>query len=467
MKLWSFSKIAFLLVFSIALCTGCKDDNNDDENPSVDATIYTESTDAATGRPAYRVASSPNGIGNTTRWTKDRVWILDGFVFVNEGQTLTIEAGTIIKGKEGQGANASALIVSRGGKIIAEGTAQAPIIFTAEQDKLDGSLGVRSGLWGGLVILGKARTNTTTNNNAIEGIPTSEGRGLYGGTDDNDNSGVLRYVSIRHGGSAIAANNEINGLTLGAVGSGTTIEFVEVFANEDDGIEWFGGTVNAKNIVVTACGDDGLDYDEGYRGFNQFVLIYQRTDVGNRGGEHDGGTDPEDGQPYATPTFFNVTSVGSGNLSGENRTITFRDNAGGYYYNSIFTGYAKGIDVELLGSGESSYSRFEAGQLLIANSTISSAAGTTAEELFTISTNGNPTEEAVAAAKAAFAASFVANENTVGSPITRGNLVPSGDTGSTAAPTNSFIQNTSYRGAFAPGQTPWHTGWTATEAFIQ
>ncbi|MCB0806558.1 MAG: hypothetical protein KDC05_12230, partial [Bacteroidales bacterium] len=148
------------------------------------------------------VTDDGNGTGTTT-WTNDKVYILDGLVFVNNGQTLTIQEGTIIKGKPGQGENASALIVARGGKIMAMGTETQPIIFTSEADDLNGSVSDFSrGEWGGVIILGKAGLNSTPGETAVEGIPTDEPRGIYGGGDspvDNDNSGTFKYVSIRHG----------------------------------------------------------------------------------------------------------------------------------------------------------------------------------------------------------------------------------------------------------------------------
>ena len=147
---------------------------------------------------------------------------LDGFVFVNDGDTLTIEAGTVIKGAPGTQADASALIVARGAYIVAEGTAEEPIIMTFEGDPLDGSIPYTTkGQWGGLILLGSAKLNSVPGESAIEGIPTSEARGLYGGDNDEDNSGVLKYISVRHGGTDIGAGNEINGLTFGGVGSGT------------------------------------------------------------------------------------------------------------------------------------------------------------------------------------------------------------------------------------------------------
>ncbi|MEM7101786.1 MAG: carboxypeptidase regulatory-like domain-containing protein [Bacteroidota bacterium] len=324
--------------------------------------------------------------GNNVIWTNDKTYILDGFVFVNDGQTLNIQAGTIIQGKPGEGANASALIVARGGKIMAEGTAAQPIIFTYEGDN-GGSAATLRGQWGGLIILGNASLNSNPGETNIEGIPTTEARGLYGGNDDNDNSGVLSYVSIRHGGTNIGSDNEINGLTLGGVGAGTTIDYVEVVANKDDGIEWFGGTARAKHLIVAFCADDALDYDEGYRGKNQFVIVHQdpTADAADRGGEHDGGTDPEDGTPFATPTFCNVTSIGN---SGE-RTITFRDNAGGFYVNSIFSGFGRGIDIEnLVGTKQDSYKQWVDGNLgLMGNVFHNIDAGTTGADLFKVTHN--------------------------------------------------------------------------------
>ena len=272
------------------------------------------------------IVVSDNGAGTgTTTWTKDKCYVLDGLVFVNSGQTLTIEPGTVIKGRPGAGANASALVVANGGTLMAVGTAAEPIIFTAEADELNGNIPVTTrGLWGGLIVLGDASLNSTPGQTAIEGIPTSESRGIYGGSNDNHNAGTIRYVSVRHGGTDIGSGNEINGVTFGGVGSGTTVEYLEVIANNDDGVEFFGGTVNTKYVMVSFCKDDSYDYDEGYRGKGQFWATIQDPIESDRGGEHDGGTTPETAMPFATPVIYNVTSMGS-QLSGanSNRTITF------------------------------------------------------------------------------------------------------------------------------------------------
>ena len=230
-------------------------------------------------------------IKTNTTWYADTIYQLGGRIAVEDGATLTIEPGTIIKGEAGTGANATALLIARGGKLIAQGTASMPIIFTSVADEIsqaDIAAGnftspnldpTVNGLWGGLIILGKAKisaSNTAGDVSSvqIEGIPTSDQNGLYGGTDDNDNSGVISYVSIRHGGANIGSGNEINGLTLGGVGSMTSINNVEIVANQDDAIEFFGGTVNVSHLVSWNAGDDGVDTDQSWAGsLNEFVVI--------------------------------------------------------------------------------------------------------------------------------------------------------------------------------------------------
>jgi hypothetical protein len=429
------------------------------DNTNANATEFVESGNTIT------VIDHGEGVGNIT-FTADKTWILDKLVFVNSGQTLTIEPGTIIKGKSGQGENASALVVAKGGKIIAEGTATNPIIFTAESDDLSGSLSNSAkGLWGGLIVLGKAVLNSSPGESAIEGIPTTETRGLYGGSDDTDNSGILKYISIRHGGTDIGAGNEINGLTLGGVGSGTTINHIEVIANADDGIECFGGKPQIKNIVISYCGDDGFDYDEGFRGNVQFALVYQDPNSGDRLGEHDGGTTPEDGAPYAHPVFYNATYIGRGLTAGK-RGLTFRDNAGGEYHNSLFINQSNGVDIEKLASGEDSYNRFINGELVLANNVFFDivATGTTAtpSDIFKVSFGAGATDSGESAI---FQASFSSNGNTVADPgitVSPLNPIPSNlsnvNGGVTAS--NSWFTATTYQGAFDPNGTNWASGWT-------
>lgn len=424
------------------------------------------------------VTDDGSGTGTTT-WTSDNTYVLDGFVFVNDGDVLTIEPGTVVKGRGGSGADASALVVARGGQIQANGTAEAPIVFTFEDDALDGSTpyDVR-GQWGGVILLGSAQLNSSPGETQIEGIPDTEPRGLYGGDDDMDGSGTMTYVSIRHGGTDIGAGNEINGLTLGGVGSGTTLHHIEVISNADDGVEFFGGTASIKHVLTAFCGDDSFDYDEGWRGYGQFWCTVQDEGEGDRGGEHDGGTDPEDGAPYAHPVIHNATYVGRGAEAGR-RALTMRDNAGGEYHNSIFYNWGKGVDIENLASGEDSYARFESAELALAGNVFDACTSlgseATASDLFTISMGSGWSSEADSAAAAmssmeAFTASFEGNGNStaasgLGYMLEEGSgmldLVPGSDLEATSEVTIEWFDTTAYPGAFDPeSDCTWLDGWS-------
>ena len=222
-----------------------------------------------------------SNITTNTTWTSDKVWVLGARVTVTSGATLTIKPGTIIKGQAGTGANATALIIARGGKINAEGTATQPIIFTSVADEIEPGMiaspnldPTLNGLWGGVIVLGNAPISADAESIQIEGIPASDANGLYGGTNAADNSGVIKFVSIRHGGANIGEGNEINGLTLGGVGTGTVIENIEVVANQDDGIEFFGGSVNVTNALVWNAGDDCIDTDQSWSGtLTNFIIV--------------------------------------------------------------------------------------------------------------------------------------------------------------------------------------------------
>ncbi len=305
----------------------------------------------------------------TTTLSANEVYLLDGEVYVDNGATLNIPAGTIIKGRRtptaGNG-EASVLVVQRGGTINANGTAAAPIIFTAEADDLSDPFDTNEsqrGLWGGVVILGNATNNRGVR--TIEGIAAT-GRTEYGADsafplDDDDNSGVMRYVSIRHAGFTRTPNEEINGLTLGAVGRGTTLEYIEVFGNSDDSFEFFGGTVNAKYLAGVFSGDDDIDWDTGFTGKLQFVfsLKDESGDVG-RCIEGDGASSPFTATPISSPIVSNLTCVGSGlgsdpgGSDAGGPTLKLRENTGGFIYNSVFTQAQTdngGIDLEPLPDG--------------------------------------------------------------------------------------------------------------------
>lgn len=288
-----------------------------------------------------------SNIAKNTTWSSDTVYQLGGRITVLNGFTLTIEPGTVIKGEAGTGANATALLVARGAKLEAVGTASLPIIFTSIADEItpaDVAAGnfaspnldpTQNGLWGGIIVLGRAPISASASEIAIEGIPTSDPNGLYGGTVDNDNSGILKYISIRHGGANIGAGNEINGLTLGGVGSGTIIENIEIVANQDDGIEWFGGSVSVKNVVVWNVGDDAIDTDQSWSGtLDNFVII---TPLG-----HCFELDGPEGSMIAGHTIKNGTVYASDANRTSEDLINTDDNSLVNLENIMITGIAAG-----------------------------------------------------------------------------------------------------------------------------
>ncbi len=269
---------------------------------------------------------------------------LDGWVYVKSGTTLTIEPGTIIRGSK---ANKGALIIEKGAKIIAEGTASNPIVFTSNQDA-----GSRSyGDWGGVMILGKATVNKV--DPIIEGGPTS----TYGGSDDTDNSGILKYVRIEFPGIAFQPDKEINGLTMGGVGSGTEIDYVQVSFSGDDSYEWFGGTVNARHLIAFRGWDDDFDTDFGYRGMVQFAVSLRDPAVADAGSgsnsfESDNDGSGSDATPYTQALFSNVSSFGPFETPETNinanykRALHLRRNTKLNIYNAIFAGYATGLFID-------------------------------------------------------------------------------------------------------------------------
>lgn len=319
------------------------------------------------------VTISAGGTGTTT-WTCDNTYVLDGYVFIQAGQVLTIEAGTVVKGAAGAGTEAAALIVSRDGQIMADGTAECPIIMTYEADPLDGSVAYDTrGQWGGLIVLGNATTNFG-GVAQVEGIPSDNDQASYGGDDDADNSGTLRYVSVRHGGAELGAANEINGITFAGVGSGTTVEYVEVVSNLDDGIEFFGGAVSVKFALVAFCGDDSFDWDQGYHGQDNehwLAIQDQPGQVGDRGGELDG-DDSDDGNvsademPLAIPTVTGWTVVGVGGGQG----LLFRNGSGGHVSNAVLANVAEGIEIEDTEAPMDAFDHWVNGDLTLSNITV-------------------------------------------------------------------------------------------------
>lgn len=474
-----------------------------------------------TGTFAARVTYSPNAgdihlISSDQTWSADDVHVLDGFVVVGDGATLTIEAGAIVLGATDivngivttrEAENGVALIVAQGSKIIAEGTGTNPIIFSyagdpnADPDATGASSAnpiLDRGFWGGVILLGNATINSNGQDGdqggsgsigLIEGVPDivpSQYRTYGGGSDDVDSSGSLRYVSIRHTGAVLGAADEIQGLTCGGVGNGTVLEYIEVFASNDDGVEFFGGTVNVKYLVVAGKRDDGLDTDQGYNGSMQFVLVYDvvnpEGEVG-RGGEHDGGDGAEIAKPFSRPTIANATMIGIGGdvdpdslTNDENDGVRIRDNSGVSYVNSIFTEYngtAFRID-EDANFTEDSRARLEAGDIMpLSNYVVGQTFGDVIRD-----DEGTATSLLLADGDdyADFIFTDTSLNNVIGDKTLQGitrtpdgglNPVIDQSSGSVALPTpatltGSFLTNVDFVGAFDPNASAlWTRGWTA------
>lgn len=364
------------------------------------------------------------------------------------------------------------------------------------------------GLWGGIVVLGNAPTSIASYDSLngriagstklasaeigdpfegfVEGIaPASVGElSVYGGVNPHDNSGILRYISIRHGGSDIGAANEINGLTMGGVGDGTTIEFIEVYCNADDGYEWFGGNVNGRYLVSLLNNDDGFDIDEGYTGVNQFCFNLGADDGVNseRGGEHDGtdanfssvdlssvngvtiaGTgDDGIGIKPTQAVFYNATYIGGGTAGKSGaETIEPRDSWGGAYYNSIFTEFA-----EALSLASDNVSAWDAGMISFRSNIWGVFAGATAIDATTLANSrtddpftGTPGFEFNTTGADPFGLAKLG-----GNFSRRTGLTPKPNGAAVTANLEPYIAGTTpvaYKGAFDPNAPLWTNGWTA------
>lgn len=324
---------------SFAATTDTGADSGADASGSTDTGADTGSDvlDEADVDPGPTLVEVSEPIVADTTWTNDNIYILTDTIFVDGNNQLTIEAGTEIRGQSG-----SALIVTRDATINARGTADEPIVFTSakpagERTRAD---------WGGVVLLGNAPTALA--DRTIEGLEEGDTRGGFGGSDADSNCGVLQYVRIEFAGFEAFANNELNGLTLGGCGRRTVLRYVQVHQTLDDGIEFFGGMADMRNIVISSAGDDSLDWDTGWQGRVQFLIIQQENsaEVGDHGWEADN-VEKEDGQtdavydlqPRSNPTIYNVTMVGSNNPEGGQRGMNLRRGTGVTARNIIMIGF--------------------------------------------------------------------------------------------------------------------------------
>ncbi len=303
---------------------------------------------------AQSTVTISNNITQDRTFHCDTIYILDTAVFVENGATLTIQAGTVIKGTPGMGVDASFLIIAKGAKIEAIGTPAHPIIFTSTSDditnahpnypgwaNLDTSI-TNTGLWGGLIVLGDAQISAVTPSIIIEGLPIDP-ISEYGGNNNTDNSGTIQYVSIRHGGTNIGLGNEIGGLTLAAIGAGTTVDHIELLACQDDGLDVFGGVVNISHVISTSSYDDGIDTDQGYSGTIDNFIVYDANDAsieldGPEGADLGlGNHELVNGTVFLTEDSNELTDTDANTNVDMSNVFWFGMNPNGYSYGQIFT----------------------------------------------------------------------------------------------------------------------------------
>lgn len=261
-------------------------------------------------------------------WTADRVWVLNGLVFVDAG-SLTIEAGTRVHGLPG-----SALVITQKAQLFARGSQQSPVVFSS--DKTPGTR--RAGDWGGVVLLGNAPINRAAA--SIEGIAQESRFTSFGGDDASSSCGLLEYMRIEFAGYEIAKGNELNGLTLGACGAGTIVRNVQVHRGLDDGIEVFGGTVDLQQVLITGAGDDSLDWDMGWRGRVQFLIVQQYADMGDNAFEGDNDKDNPNAAPRSAPLMYNLTLISPRSKQRYQRAMTLRRGSAGGFYNIVMQGFS-------------------------------------------------------------------------------------------------------------------------------
>lgn len=453
-------------------------------------------------------------LANNTIFTCDKTWILDKKIYVPNGKTLTIMPGTVVKGNAGTAANATALTVEVGGKIIASGTPTCQIVFTAAADNLDGTFPISSnGQWGGVCIAGKASNNLTLAANGpfqagvgdgkicvadgigtFEGFASSNSKDQFGVTpasfDDNDNSGILRYVSIRHSGAILQVGGELNGLSLGSVGRGTTIDHIEIVSSADDGIELWGGTVDLKYITLMFGNDDNLDWDDGWRGRAQFIFV-MKTDAtasvdSDNGFEMDADDQKSNLLPRSHPVIYNTTMIGNTKVTPTSdnsgaAAIRAKEYTEGEIYNSVFANWRFGFNATKApgtrpggfeayhnwattgGNGSSSlkvkcntFAGIIQKTIAIDGNGAGVALGTDSAQFFTTDLNTS------VASIPGFNFNFTVN-NTTNNFSVKPDVVPNpalSTSGCPVAPVDGFFTPAAYRGAFDGSGKSWLSDWT-------
>ena len=381
--------------------------------------------------------------------TADNSYLLRGGVFVGDDESttvLTIEPGVIIYGET---STDGMLSIRRNSRIEANGTAEAPIVMTSSKEE-----GSRArGDWGGLIINGKAPVNSCGAD--FEGEVCEAfgegGTGFYGGNDPADNSGTLRYVRVEFAGTLLSPDNELNGIAFQGVGSGTTIDYIQVHMNADDGIEFFGGTANMKHAVVSGVGDDMLDWTDGWQGKAQFVVLQQHADAGDNGFEGDNNGENNVATPMSMPTISNVTIIGSPDSDASDIGMLIREGTGGDFSNIVVKGFNDAcLDID----NDATFANTDSGDLVITN---------------TLLDCGSPFKVDDDDAKSIDGWFLGQTGNSTGTADladpynqTAPSYAPVSEIGGGEAPADAFFDSVSFIGAI--GSDDWTAGWTSYPA---
>jgi hypothetical protein len=401
-------------------------------------------------KPVYRMFADTTFTTDVTL-TNDAHWILNGRTAVgndNAANTvLYIENGTTIIGEEGE----DFLVARRGSRIEALGLATSPITMTSIQDVTGEETGI--GQWGGLVLLGRAPANscgdqvgeTTPDELANCGVSAEGDAGQFGGTDPEDNSGTLQYVIVKHAGRTLGNGDELNGISFAGVGSATTVNYIQVHQNLDDGIEFFGGTVNVSHVVLTDIGDDSFDWSFGWTGNAQFVYIVQSDVDGDNAFESDNSEFDASATPLTNPTVANVTIQGAAGTNG----VRLRAGTAGSLKNFVIVGPV-GYDNCLRVNGAESEANATAGTLSMTHSAIACEDGANFGNDFTESWFNAESTNATYASSAALNLAADGRTPEASSPLLGAGADLSGD--------NGYFASTDYIGAF-DGNNDWTAGW--------
>lgn len=405
----NYGLMAFALVSSVAVFSSCdKEEEGNNENKTV-----LENGDTL-----------PADITTDIRLTKGNTYKLSGGTHVKSGATLFIEEGVTIEAQYDE--IPDYILIEQGAKIDAQGTKENPIIMTSTKKE--------TGAWGGIHICGKAHTNIQAKTGKSE-----IGDATYGGDVENDNSGVLRYIRLEYTGFALDAEHESNGVSFYGVGNGTTVEYLQAYKGKDDGFEWFGGSVNVRNLIATSCGDDSFDWTEGWNGKAQFLVAYQENGEScDCLMECDSNGDNNALLPIAHPTIANITLVGN-NDADKNNGLRLREGTEVTLYNAIVTGKANALRVE----SEGTLNALKDGKSVLEYVAISGKVKSENEGVFS-------NNDFLAEGKNNLSDQTFSFTN---------NFVGTLDGGKDASALDSFFKKAEYRGAVSESEN-WTSGWT-------